>query len=75
MNFDFVEALKVISGTLSNKDISDLKFATNNLKESHDVLLAPFCILMNEKCFREKRADGTIKDVWIKPMNKILSDS
>lgn len=72
VNFDFVETLKVISSNLTNKDISDLKFAINNLKETHDVLLAPFCVLLGEKQIWEKKADGTIKDVWSKPMNKIL---
>lgn len=74
VNFDFVETLKFISTTLTNKDITDLKFAINNLKDVHDVLLGPFCVLMGEKPIREKKADGSIRDVWSKPMNKILSD-
>ena len=75
VNFDFVETLKIISSNLTNKDISDLKFAINNLREAHDVLLAPFCVLLGEKPIWEKKADGTIRDVWTKPMNKILLDS
>lgn len=39
------------------------------------MLLAPFCVLMKQKPVREKKADGSIKDVWAKPMNKILSDT
>ena len=60
VNFDFVETLKIISSNLTNKDISDLKFAINNLRDVHDVLLAPFCVLLGEKPIREKKADGTI---------------
>jgi|JI10StandDraft_1071094.scaffolds.fasta_scaffold113263_2 glycerol-3-phosphate O-acyltransferase len=72
VNFDFIETLKIISSNLTNKDISDLKFAINNIKETHDVLLAPFCILMGKKPNREKKADGQIKDIWVKSMAKIL---
>ena len=43
---------------MSNKDISELKYAINNIKEQNDVLLASFCILLDEKPFRDKKADG-----------------
>jgi hypothetical protein len=72
VNFDFLETLKVISNSLENKDISDLKFAIHNVKESHDVLLAPFCILMDQKATREKKADGTVREVWKNGTHKVL---
>jgi hypothetical protein len=76
VNFDFLSTLKTISNLMTNKDISEMKYAINNIKDQHDVLLAPFCILLEEKPQREKKADGTIKDVWGKRvMNKILTDS
>lgn len=62
--FDFLETLRQISHGLTNKDVSDIKFCINNLKEQNDVLLAPFCILLGEKSKRVNSADGTSKDIW-----------
>ncbi len=62
--FDFLETLRVISESLIGKDLSDLKFAVNNIKETHDVLLAPFCILFGEKPQRAKKADGSVREIW-----------
>ena len=75
VNFDFLSTLKIISNSMTNKDVSELKFAISNVKESNDVLLAPFCILLEEKPVREKKADGTIKDIWFKTASKVLTDS
>jgi len=33
VNFDFLSTLKIISNLMTNKDISELKYAINNIKE------------------------------------------
>ena len=64
----------MISSSLSNKDISELKFAVNNVKTQYDILLAPFAILMSERPKRQKTADGTVAEVWKGAACKVLSD-
>ena len=64
VNFDFAETLKMISTSLSSKDVSELKYNINNIKTDADILMAPFCILMGEKSTRVKKADGQVKEIW-----------
>lgn len=74
VNFNFLETLKFISGCFNSQDISSLKFACNNTRDTCDVLFAPFCILFSQKPKRIKRADGTVSENWKSPAIKILGD-
>ena len=74
VNFNFIDTLKFISTSFTNQDISDLKFAANNVKENNDMLFAPFWVLFNHKSKRMMKADGKLKEAWKDPAVKILGD-
>ena len=70
--FDFVETLKVISESLSSKEISELKFIVQNIKPDHEILLAPFCLLMGVKPERKRNQDGSFSDNWRSPALSLM---
>lgn len=74
VNFNFIETLKFISTSITTQDLSDLKFAANNVKENNDMLFAPFCVLFNQKPKRVMKADGKLKEIWKMSAVKILGD-
>lgn len=48
VNFNFLQTLKTISGCLDARDISQLKFSANYIKDESDSILAPFCVLFGK---------------------------
>jgi hypothetical protein len=41
VNFNFLDTLKLISSCFTTGDISNLKYAVNNIKNDNDMLFAP----------------------------------
>jgi hypothetical protein len=74
VNFNFLQTLKTISGCLDARDVSQLKFSANYIKEENDGLLAPFCVLFGKKPKRNKKADGVVSELWKKSAIEILVD-
>ena len=74
VNFNFIDTLKFISTSITLQDLSDLKFAANNVKENNDMLFAPFWVLFNQKPKRVMKADGKLKEIWKTSAVKTLGD-
>jgi hypothetical protein len=74
VNFNFLDTLKLISGCFTTGDISNLKYAVNNIKDDNDILFAPIWVLFGYKPKRNKKADGKVKEAWKDPSIKILGD-